>query len=421
MPQYSDVYIGHKMTVKDSVVDFGGSFLRSASEPVSSSDVATKNYVDTNRQQQGSNLRAYTDNAVAVATSAFQSADLSLKTALEAEIAVVQSQVSGILAGSTVDLNSLKEIADLAKALDSAETASLTSAVAGLQSQITSNGSDISDLKTLTASYLTEIDTALIVMPTLEIKDSQWGNGIQNDANGNLFINCPTPNGSAIICSKDTWFQTDYIGTTTFPAVKYIKPVDMQNNAIKSLPDAVDASDATAYHQLTDYQASNDAAVATVVSNLGIEAFARDSADNTLQSNIDTNYSNTVKLDGTELQTINSDISVLNFTVNGLSCFNSTFETFDLVKHHGAVVFGADANICLNDNNGPFLKSDGFHGWAAASRSDDVAQYGQLQSEISRALAAEQALTARVLVLEGQISALYQYIFNSSPTVPPVR
>jgi hypothetical protein len=428
MATYSDVYFGHYTTLKGNTWDFGTSKLTNVAEPLVATDVSTKNYVDTNRQTQGQNLRAYADAGDLTVSNAYKAADISLKAAVDAQIAAVQSQVSGILAGADVNTDSLKEIADLAKTLNAAETATLTSAVAALQSQITSNDTDITSLKTLTTGYATEFDTAKLKYSSfIDIEDGIFNNSIKTDPNtGNLILSTPTANGSCVVNIPTNFFLTDTIGATSYQAVQFNNAIDMAGyyktpNKIVNLADAVDTHDATAYHQLTDYQTSNDAAVAAVVSNLGIEAFARDAADNTLQSNIDTNYSNTVKLDGTGPQIINSDISVLNFTANGLSAFNSTVETFDLVKHNGAVVFGADANICLNDNEGPFLKKDGFYGWAAASRSDDVAQYGQLQSEVSRATAAEQALTARVLVLEGQMAALYQYLYNSSPTVPPRR
>lgn len=252
--QYSDLYFGHYTTVKGNTWDFGTSKLTNIAEPLVSTDVSTKNYVDYNRQQQGQNLRAYADAGDLTVSNAYKAADVSLKAAVDAEIAAVQAQVDSILAGADVNTDSLKEIADLAKTLNTSETASLISSVASLQSQITSNDSDISDLKALTTSYSTEFDTALIVMPTLEIKDKQWGNGLQNDSNGNLFINCPTPNGSAIICSKDTWFQTDFIGTTSFPNVKFINPIDLQGNAIKSIADGTSPQDAVSFSQYSALQ-----------------------------------------------------------------------------------------------------------------------------------------------------------------------
>lgn len=54
------------------------------------------------------------------------------------------------------------------------------------------------------------------------------------------------------------------------------------------------------------------------------------------------------------------------------------------------------ANLCLNDNRGPFLTGGGFIAWAPATRSDDVAQYGHLQAEIARASTAEATLSTSI-------------------------
>ena len=45
----------------------------------------------------------------------------------------------------------------------------------------------------------------------------------------------------------------------------------------------------------------------------------------------------------------------------------------------------------------------------------------KLQAEATTARAAEAAATQQLTVLNGYITSIYQYLFSSSPTVPPTR
>jgi hypothetical protein len=130
--QYTKIYLGHQATISGSVVDLGGSSLKSLAAPVDSQDAATKSFVDTSVAAASTAAASALTAAKADLTTAYKAADTTLTTSIQA----VSDRVDAILAGSDVKTDTLVEIANLAKALDAAESASLTSAVASIQSKL---------------------------------------------------------------------------------------------------------------------------------------------------------------------------------------------------------------------------------------------------------------------------------------------
>jgi len=130
--QYTKIYLGHQATITGSVVDLGGSSLKSLAAPLDAQDAATKSFVDTSVAAASTTAATSLAAARVDLTSAFQAAD----TAISASVTAVSERVDAILAGSSVSTDSLAEVAALARALDAAESASLTSAVASLTTKI---------------------------------------------------------------------------------------------------------------------------------------------------------------------------------------------------------------------------------------------------------------------------------------------
>jgi hypothetical protein len=130
--QYTKIYLGHNATITGTVVDLGGSSLKSLAAPVDGADAATKLFVDTSVAAASTAAASALTVAKADLTTAFQAAD----TVITASVTAVSERVDAILAGSSVSTDSLAEVAALARALDAAESASLTSAVASLTTKI---------------------------------------------------------------------------------------------------------------------------------------------------------------------------------------------------------------------------------------------------------------------------------------------
>jgi hypothetical protein len=130
--QYTKIFLGHNATITGAVVDLGGSSLKSLAAPVDAQDSATKSYVDTSVAAASTTAASALTTAKTDLTSAFQAAD----TTIAASVSAVNARVDAILAGSSVSTDSLAEVAALARALDAAESASLTSAVASLNMNI---------------------------------------------------------------------------------------------------------------------------------------------------------------------------------------------------------------------------------------------------------------------------------------------
>jgi hypothetical protein len=376
-PAYTDVYIGHYTKFKGKTVDFGGCALSSIADPVNAQDVASKKYIDDKVSPLATassvvsaltNAKSYTDSAVSTAS-----------TTLNASIANVQTQVSNILVGADTTSDTLAKVASLAQSLDSAETASLSSAVASLQGQINTKTTDITALQTLTAGYATEIDTAKIKQAYIDIEESgPFNNSIKTDpATGNLVLSTPTANGSCVVNIPTNWFLTDTIGATSYSSVQFNNAIDMggyynQPKKIIHLADASDPADAMAYHQFTEYKSSNDSALATIASNLALEASRADTVENNLSSSIST--------ESTRAQDAESDLQTAIDSLSTSLTSLSTKEEDDIT----AIKAKASADIAL------------------------------LQSKID-------TLQAQLTVQSGYITQVYKYIWDTAPSVVPNR
>ena len=415
MATYSEVYLGHFATVQGDIWRFGGSKLKNICDPTDAQDVTTKSYVDTQVTNATNLVSSSLSDAVSSLTNDYETADANLSSTLSALISTQQSRIDAILASADTTDDSLSKVAALATTLNASESASLTAATASLQSQITA----------LSTSVTTNsIDCTGSIQ-------AQW-------------VQCPffsNPVGSMTMNS-----QIFMNGSWDSVAEKWDPLYGIQN-----IKDGSDPQDVPSFHQigdavsveslralaseeaistsLTSYQTSNDATVSAIQSDLASEAFARSTAVLTLQNSIaaetsraETFESTCVVKTPTGLQTIQSNVSTQNlscqdFNVSGIMTSNNR------VNLNGAIVLGTGGNICFNNNQGPFLLGDGsgFRSWHDATHDDDVPSYKQLRLEVDRAKAAESALAARCLVLEGQMNAIYEYFFSTSPTVPPTR
>jgi len=449
-PSYSQVYLGHYTTIQNDTINFGLSKLKNVHDPTDDQDVSSKKYVDSNLTSALSTVASNLSAAETSITNAYTAADTALKSAVDAEIKVVSDKVDGILAGVSVDVNSLEKVAQLAQTLDAAETASLNSAVASLQSQITTNTTNITSLQTSTTNSASEFDTAKVKFSSyIDLEEGgPFNNSIKTDpATGNLVLSTPTANGSCVVNIPTNFFLTDTIGATSYSSVQFNNSIDMAGyyNAPKkiiNLADGSDAHDACAYHQLSDYKTSNDAAVSSTNTALASEAFARQSQDNVLQSNITAEQTRAEAVEASIQSTLTgyatSFTSKLVNIVGDKQYGGTTTNGFETDQYGNLVVVMPNAaanSSALKMPQGVLFETDYI---GVTNQFDTNAKVGFTQpidmrshqiknikdgSDAQDAVSYAQysALQAQVLVLQGQLDAIYSYIFNTSPSVAPTR
>jgi hypothetical protein len=220
---YTPVFIGGFMSVRNNTVDFGNSYLKGVLPPIADTDVATKGFVEIETTNVLNEANTYTDTAIAASS-------LTLTTSINN----VQSQVTDILAGSSLTTDTLAEVALLAQTLTDAENASLVSSVSNLQSQINTNTADISANTIEIIALQSEINTntADISANTIEISV------LQSEINTNTAdISANTIEISALqtlTTSYATEFDTLLIKSTDpSSVVGFGSNVDLQYNNIE--------------------------------------------------------------------------------------------------------------------------------------------------------------------------------------------
>jgi len=210
LPTVTKLYLGPNVTIDAKGVSMGGAAIHNVASAILPTDAA--NLADVENAASLAILQANIQSTNAVAN--------------------VQSQIDAILGVQGLQglpADNLSNIVASIATLSTTEGGQLAIAVGGVQSQVQTQAGEIAALQSALSAQGPGFSTSSIAMPALAISDTVNGSSISTDVTGNMVI------------------------TSSQHSVK-----------VQNLLDAVQAQDATAYHQLTDYIASNDAALATL-------------------------------------------------------------------------------------------------------------------------------------------------------------
>ena len=156
---------------------------------------------------------------------------------------------------------------------------------------------------------------------------------------------------------------------------------------------------ATVSSSLASTNTSLTSSINTVATNLALEASRASTAENGLRTDVDSLKTNVMYTKGKTFQNVDGDVNFGNIQANNLNIF-----------------FKLD------------MKTKKIVNVASASDPTDAVTFKQLTDELARAQSAETALSARCDLLQqqqtvhtGQITQLYTYLYNTSPSVVPIR
>ena len=159
---------------------------------------------------------------------------------------------------------------------------------------------------------------------------------------------------------------------------KLVKPISIQTSfnlnsfSLSNIADGINPADACAYHQLTDYKSSNDSALATIASNLALEASRADTVEKNLASDLSKLTQKATDSESTLKDDIQQKYDQL---LRYCKTLESTIDRF---------------------------------------KSTEMEDVRTLQSNIDE-------LQAQLTVQSGYITQVYKYIWDTAPSVVPNR
>jgi len=410
-PQYSKVYVGHYATVTNNVFDLGGSKLSSIAEPVNAQDATSKSYVDAKFSSASTAATTALDAAKADLTAAYTAADATLTTSVQA----VSARIDAILAGSDVSTDTLVEIANLAKALDAAESANLTSAVATIQSKLDTQAAALTAESATRLAVDTDLRLSSVVPFVVPFSASVYADA-----------ELPTPLPDSLAATsvpgwyyknsgagkKANWYMPNCNDLTVadlkniYAVIQIINPSSIPFITGYTVPKST-GNAASWYNAKFNY----DISAGSFTSGGKFALYTKTAPTNTPGFTPMAWEYSTAFSKGTALP--EDKILAISIGTNSAVTVPGAVE-FVLSKVGIQTPYGIREHIFSNADVALANAVSSLTTLTTKEASDNAALVTQLQAEITTARANEATLT-------NQLNALYQYLFGTSASVSPIR